>query len=331
MNWLLIPGILGPLMGPAVGGLIVTYGSWHWIFLINVPVAILGIVTTLAVVPDLRDSERRPFDVVGNLLVAAASFSLAFGLESAARPKVGWVTPALLGLGGALALAYVGYARRARAPVLDLSLLSVGSFRNSMISGSVLRIIFGATGFLLPLWFQLAMGMSPAQTGMLLVMTAVGALVSRFLGARLVRSHHPRAVMLWSIAYQAAMLLLVSTLRPSLPTPLFYLVIGLQGLGSALSLMVISAVAYVDIPPGRAAAATGFYTAVQQLTFTIGVTAAVWTISLMRWLFHATPSDNATYVGSLAILSLCALGALQAARKLDPASLGTLGAKKAAA
>jgi EmrB/QacA subfamily drug resistance transporter len=329
MNWLLIPGIVGPLLGPLVGGLIVTYSSWHWIFLINVPVAILGIVMTLVIVPNGRESAPTRFDLRGLLLVAPMISALVFGLESLVRPNAGGLGLVLLGTAAALCLLYLRHARATPFAIIDLTLLRIDSFRHSMISGTLLRVIVGATGFLLPLWFQLAMGMTPAQAGILTMMSAVGALLSRVIAKPLLQQVHPRTVAISCAALLVGALLLTASLHVGLPRPVFWIVLGLQSLLVATALMVISAVAYVDIEPQRAAAAAGFYSTVQQLTLPLGVTAAVWTIAAMRWIDHSTAFESRTYSGSLILLSVLALFAVLAARRLDDRSTGALRSQSA--
>ena len=324
MNWLLIPGIVGPLLGPVLGGFIVTYASWHWIFLINVPVAVIGIVFTLALVPNGGVRAVGRIDVKGVLLIAATVICLIFGLEALARPHVGFEALALLLVGLALGCLYVRHAAGNPDAALDLSLLGIGSFRHSMIAGTILRTIVGASGFLLPLWFQLAMGMNAAQSGMLAAASTFGALLSRFFGAPLMRRLHPRPIAVGAAAFLVVMLLLMSTLRPDLPRPLFAALLFVQGLAISTPLMLISAVAYVDVPPDRLGAATGLYTTVQQITLSLGVTAGVWTIGAMHWIARSDAGDSVTYSGSLIILAGIAAVGVYATTQLSRESLGAL-------
>jgi EmrB/QacA subfamily drug resistance transporter len=331
MNWLLVPGIVGPLLGPVVGGLIVTYANWHWIFLINLPVALAGIVLTLALVPDGGERGTGHIDVTGVLLIAATVICLIFGLEGLSRPHGTPEAAALLVTGLVLGLIYVRHAAGNPGAALDLSLLKIGSFRHSMIAGSMLRTIVGASGFLLPLWFQLAMGMSAAQSGMLIVASTFGALVSRLLGAPLMRRAHPWPIAVGGTVSVVLTLLLTTTLRAELPVGVFLALLFSQGLAVSVPLMMVSAVAYVDIPSERLGAATGLYTTVQQLTLSLGVTVAVWAISLTRWLAHSGNADGRTYVGSMALLAVLAAGAVYATSRISHTSLGALRARKAVA
>ncbi len=331
MNWLLVPGIIGPIMGPAVGGFIVQYASWHWIFLINVPIALIGIVLTLTIVPDIREEKIDRFDRIGVLLLSPFVVALVLGLGGVTGRQSVWITAALLAAALVFGRAYYRHARGAEAPIIDLSLLAFPSFRYSMIAGTLIRIIFGASGFLMPLWFQLAMHMSASQTGLLLLMTSVGALISRFFAVPLLRRAHPRSIAIYGAGALATMVLINAGLRPDWPLAAFYVLLGFQGLTLAVAMLVLAPAAYVDVGPERMAAATNFYATVQQLTMSLGVIAGVWTLTAMRWFTSATPHDNGAYAGSMAILSLLGFAAMLCSRKLDIDAMGTLKPKESAA
>ncbi len=328
LNWVTIPGILGPVMGPAIGGLIVTHASWQWIFLINIPVGLLSMAAVFAFVPDIRDKARTRPDWMGMTLAAPAIFALVFGLESAVRPDSGWLPAALLAIGGGFVLLYVRHEKTAAAPVLDFSLLAIPTFRHSLISSTYLRIAFAASSFLFPLWFQLAMGMSPAQAGAIMVMAALGGLLSRSFGIPLMRRMHPRSIAIAGPVLLAMTLLLCAGMRPDWPLPLFYLAIGLQGVALSIPLVVTSAATYVEVPAERTAQAATLYTTVQQLTLSLGVTTGVWSISLMGWISSSGERDNLTYAGSIVILAVITLLASPAAARLDRETMGRLSRRR---
>ena len=331
MNWLLIPGIVGPLMGPVIGGLMVTYASWHWIFLINIPVGLLGIGLTLALVPNDAERGTGHIDVKGVLLIAAAVSSLVFGLSLVAHPHAGMEAGILIVTGALFALVYIRHAAGNPSAAVDLSLLKISSFRHSMVAGSMLRTIVGAIGFLVPLWFQLAMGMSAAQSGMLTVASAGGALCCRFLASPVMRRIHPRSIAIGGTVCAVPVLLLLSALNPGIPRPVFLGVLFIQGLATAFPLMIISAVAYVDIPAERLGAATGFYTTIQQLTMSLGVTAGVWAVGAMHWFAGDTPSDSLTYRGGFIMLAVFAAMSIYAAGQISHGSLSALRKQRGAA
>jgi len=330
MNWLVIPGIVGPLIGPALGGFLVSYASWHMIFLVNLPMALLGVMMSLWLVPDRRDAEGETFDAPGTAIVAILIVSLVIGLSGVTGQVAPAVTIATLLVALATALLYLRHHRRAEAPIIDLTLWAIPSFRLSMLSGTLIRCLFGAHAFLLPLWFQLAMGFEAAKTGVMLAAGTIGVLVSRLVGGPLIARSHPRSVSVGGGIVFALSLLGTAFLRADLPIPFFYLLIFGQGFGLALAMLVIGPAAYVEVPAERMAAATGFYSTVQQLTLSLGVITGVWSLAAMRWLTHATPYDNRAYAGSMLLLAVLAFGAVVLNRRFEPDAIVSLRPVRAA-
>ncbi len=324
MNWLLIPGVIGPLLGPALSGLIVTYFSWHWIFLINAPVALLGLVLTMLFVPDIRAASVAPFDRKGMALAGPAIFTLMFGLLIAARPNGGWAALALVAAGTVLGLAYVRHARRVISPLLDLSLLRIGSFRHSLVAGSVIRVAAGANGFLMPLWLQLGMGMSAARTGSLLVISAVGVIFTRLISGALLRAIHPRSIAIGGSLLLGLALFMTSRLHAGLPIWVFYAVLGFQSLMVAMPLIVVTPVMYLDIESDRFGQAAGLFATLQQLSMSLGVTVGVWALAGMRWYHGASEFDSRVYSGGIAMIALIATLAVFSTIKLDAESTEAL-------
>jgi EmrB/QacA subfamily drug resistance transporter len=180
MSWFLVPGLIGPILGPPVGGLIVTYLDWRWIFYINVPIGVLGLALTRVFIQNTRSTTRQPFDLSGFALSGVSLACLLFGFETMSR-GVGEtkVALALIGAGLVSGAAYVVHALRARrmTPILDLSLMRIKTFRVSVLAGSLSRITQGAQPFLLPLMMQLAFGLSAAESGLLTFATGCGSMM----------------------------------------------------------------------------------------------------------------------------------------------------------
>jgi hypothetical protein len=291
-------------------------------------VALIGMAMTLIVVPDIRETGDAPVDVKGIVLIGPAIFALMFGLESAIHPHAGWQTPALLIAAAILFWLFLRHVRRVPAPVFDLTLLRIDSFRHSIVTGAIFRTIALATGFILPLWFQLAMGMSAAKTGAILVVSSIGTIVSRLAGVKLTQVVHPRTVAIGGASLVVLALLLTAQLDPGWPLPAFYAVLGIQAVTISIGMMVVSAVAYVDIAPGRMAQAAGLFTTIQQLTMSLGITLGVWTISGMKLFYAADEHDGRIYSASLVILAALAVAGALTTRKLDVDSVGQLQGKR---
>ena len=163
------------MLAPPLGGLISTYTSWRWIFLINVPLGIIGLIFARRLVPDVRATERRRLDWRGFLLTAFGVAALVIGLEQIGTGRPDWAFAAIaLGLAALTLAAAIGYLLKTPAPLLDLRTLKIRSLRAAVAGGTVFRLVISAIPFLLPLFFQLGFGWSAAQAG--------GIVIALFLG-----------------------------------------------------------------------------------------------------------------------------------------------------
>jgi predicted MFS family arabinose efflux permease len=324
LNWLLLPSIIGPMMGPVLGGQLVTYGSWHWVFLINVPVALIGVVMTMVVVPDIRDEATGAVDATGILLSGAAILTVMFGLDSAAHPRASWEPLALLSAGAVFLWLFFKHVRATPSPVLDISLMRISSFRHSLVAGAIIRTVIIASGFVVSLWFQLGMGMSAAKAGSILVISSIGVIASRLVGVRLAQVVHPRNMAIGGASLLVLALFMTAQMRPDWPLGAFYAVLGFQAVVFSLSTMVVNAVTYVDVGHSRMGQASNLYSMVQQLNMSLGVTLGVWLISGMRLAYSATEHDGRIYSTSIMILALFALFGVASTSRLDAHSTGAL-------
>ena len=178
MIWVTIPALLGPLIGPVFGGFLTTYVSWHWIFIINVPMGLAGIVLATIYIDDIKAETPDPFDARGAILAGVGIAGLTFGGSIARRSNflpIGIVI-AMIVIGAAAAVAYVMHARRTPAPILDLSLLRFPTLRAAVVGGSIYRAGVGCMPFLLPLFLQLGFGLTAFQSGLITVANVFGAL-----------------------------------------------------------------------------------------------------------------------------------------------------------
>src|SRR5581483_4383574 len=177
MSLVTIPALVGPICGPPLGGFITTYASWHWIFLINVPIGLLGLAMATRFTPKIAPEPTAPFDFIGFVLSGLGVGGLAFGLSILGLEflPLGAVA-ALLGVGVVATAAYVLYARRATSPILDLRLLKLPTFRASIYGGFLFRLGIGALPFLLPLLLQIGFHLNPFQSGLITFTASLGAL-----------------------------------------------------------------------------------------------------------------------------------------------------------
>ena len=275
LAWLTVPALLGPVIGPLLGGYITTFWDWRWIFWINIPIALLGVVLAGRFVPDLREAAPRQFDGFGFLLLGPglAGFLTGvtlLGLNLASAPVV-----AVLLLGGAgLTVAYIWHALRVASPLVDLRLLALPTFRTTITAGTLFRIGVGASPFLLPLMLQLGFGLTPFQSGGLTFVSGLGAMVMKFLAQPLLRRFGFRRVLGLNAVIAAGFVLAPAFFTPFTPWQAMMAVLFVGGLSRSLQFTSINAIAYADVTPERLSSATSFSSVMQQLTGTIGITLA---------------------------------------------------------
>ncbi len=295
MGWVFVPGLVGPVIGPPLGGFFVTYLSWHWIFYINVPIGIVGFVLVSLFIAEVREEERTPFDWLGFALSGAALSCLMFGFELLSRGAVSvGLGGAVLAVGACAGAFYVRHAHHVAHPVLDLRLMRVPSFSISMWGGSFTRITGGAVPFLLPMMMQLGFGVSAAQSGMITFATAAGAMLMKASAAPILRRFGFRNTLIWNGVLATALLMSTALFRPGWPLWAMYALIFAGGFFQSLQFTAYNTVAYADIPGAMASAATSFYTTFQQLMLSAGicVAAAVLGVSMrVQGHVHAALSD----------------------------------------
>jgi EmrB/QacA subfamily drug resistance transporter len=281
MAWLTVPALIGPVLGPPVGGAIATFATWRWIFWINVPIGLLGIVLARRFIPDLATVERRPFDFPGFVLTGIGLAALMAGLETIARGLVPpLATAALIGFGVALLLAYAVHAGRARAPILDLGLLRIPSFSAVMTGGTIFRIAVGGLPFLLPLLFQLGFGLTPFASGLLTFASAAGAIIMKITAVPILRWFGFRSVLFWNSLIGGASVAVYAAFRPETPHAAILLVLLITGFFRSLQYTSLNTLAYADIPDTKMSSATSFAAMMQQLSSSVGIALAALALHL---------------------------------------------------
>lgn len=283
LAWLTVPALMGPVLGPPLGGFITTYFDWRWIFWINVPIAALGIVLATLFIPDLREEGTRGFDGIGFSLVGPGLAATLTGATLAGLGLVSGATVAALVIGGMLLLAlYVRHARIATDPMIDLRLLALPTFRISATGGTLFRVGVGALPFLLPLMFQLGFGLSPLQSGLLTFASGVGAICMKFLAQPLLRRFGFRRVLTVNAFVSALFVLAPATFTPSTPWLVMAALLFVGGLSRSLQFTSVNAVVYAEVPSARLSSATSFNAVLQELSGSIGVTVAALGLEAMQ-------------------------------------------------
>lgn len=282
---LTIPALLGPVLGPPLGGFITTYFHWRWIFFINVPFGLLGLVLATLYMPDIREEGVPPLDAKGFLLSGLGLSTLVFGATVFGRDVLpAYGAEILMAVGALLTAIYIRHARRAANPILDLRLLNVATFRSGVTGGSLFRIGVGAIPFLLPLMLQLGFKLTPFQSGTLTFAAALGALTMKFTAARILRRFGFRSVLICNALISAAFLAAQGLFTPETPHLLILAVLLAGGFFRSLQFTSLNALSYSDIPPREMGKATSFYSVAQQLSLAAGVVCAASVLEIAQYM-----------------------------------------------
>ena len=280
LSWLTIPAMLGPMLGPLVGGAITTYTHWRYIFLVNIPMGLLGMFLAWRHIPDLKQPVGQ-LDTRGFLLSSGGLVLLMFGLSAVGRGLVSgaWLA-ACMGLGLALLLGYGWHAQRTPRPLLGLDLFKVATFRVSVLGGSLFRVGIGATPFLLPLMLQLGFGLDPLHSGLVTFTSTAGAMVMKALAPRVLRRFGFRPVLVWNGLLASLLLCGFGLFRADTPYALMVGVLLASGFLRSLQFTSINAIAYADIEPARMSQASSLAAMAQQIALALGVTVGGYALSI---------------------------------------------------
>ena len=285
LAWLTIPALIGPLLGPPVGGFITTYFSWHWIFWMNLPFGIIGIIMATLFMSETREENVPPLDVKGFLLSGSGLAAFVFGITIAGRNLVDLRDViGLIGLGAVLMAFYVRHAARTPNPILDLKLLRVETLRISVGAGTFYRLSAGAMPFLLPLMLQIGFDLTPFQSGMITCASALGALLMKFAASRLLKRFGYRQLLLVNGLVSCALMAVNGLFTNQTPLVLIFAILVIGGLTRSMQFTSLNSIAYADISNKDIARANGIYTVMQQLSLTLGVTAAAVALDLSQFL-----------------------------------------------
>jgi len=272
MAWVTTPALIGPVIGPPVGGFITTYASWHWIFLINVPIGLIGIVLATRFIEDVRDEIHQPFDIVGMIYAGLAIAGLAFGLSVLGLNFLPWTVVTALIAGGAIFMvAYLVHARRTANPALDLTLFRLPSFRASVLGGFIFRLGIGALPFLLPLMLQVGFGKTPFASGMITFGSAAGAMGMKMAAATMLKRFGFRTILMINALISAGFLAACAAFTQATPAAAMFALLLVGGFFRSLQFTSINTIAYAEVEQSRVGRATALVSVGQQLSLSAGV------------------------------------------------------------
>ena len=309
-SFISIPALLGPILGPPLGGFLVTYASWHWIFLINIPIAAIGIALIMKYVLEFRSEKKPRLDWVGFLLSGIGMATFVIGIEAVGNHTHGYLYPLLLlGTGLACSMLYIRHARRHPAPIIDLSLLKIPTFSAAVVGGNMTRLAVGAMPFLLTLLFQVGFGYSPLASGMITFSMAIGALMMKFIATSVFARWGFRRVLLINGTLTGLMTITNAFFIESTPVLLMGTLLLIGGFFRSLQFTGVNSLAFADIEPEQMSQASSFAATAQQIGISLGMGIATVTLDLsmqMRGASHLSIGDIHTGFWVIGLLSIAA-------------------------
>ncbi len=275
LSFVAIPGMVGPLIGPTLGGWLVHVASWHWIFLINVPVGIVGCIATSRYMPDARNPATAPFDLPGYLLLAIGMVALTVSLDGIADLGLDRaVVLVLLILSLGCFAAYGLHATRAAQPLFSLDLFKIHTFSVGLLGNLFARIGSGAMPYLIPLLLQLSLGYSAFESGLMMLPVAATGMLSKRLATRLIMLHGYRRVLIANTVLVG--LMMASFALTSADQPLWLRLVQLAIFGGVNSIQftAMNTLTLKDLGSGGASSGNSLFSLVQMLSMSLGVTVA---------------------------------------------------------
>ena len=320
MSWITMPSLIGPILGPPLGGFIVTWFSWRWVFDINVPIGIAGVIAVTLFIPEFREpGGGGRLDVPGLVISGLMMASLMAAMETAGRGLVPWsLTLCAFLVGLACIFLYALHARRHPHPVLDISLMRIPTFGISVIAGSLFRIPVGAMPFLLPMMLQVGFGRSPLQSGLVTFASAVGALVMKPVVQSLLHRFGFRRAMIVNGVIASLFIMACAAFRPGWSSWCISLLLLLGGFSRSLQFTAFNTLAYGDVPRPRMSAATTLYSTIQQTTLTLGIVIGAALLEFSVALHGHSKPTPAEFSATFLIVGLIGMLSVPSCMRLSP-------------
>ena len=275
MTFVAIPGLVGPMLGPIAGGLIVGYFHWRFIFFVNIPIGLIGLVMVYLHLPDYREEHTPPLDLVGLILFGSGIALLSYVLEIfgeqalSTREITGLLVISLTLLAG-----YLLHARGILYPLLQLKLFRMRTFRAAVSGSFFTRLGIGGVPFLLPLLYQVGLGFSAIQSGLLIMPQAIAAMSTKFLMPKILARVGFRGVLISNTVILGLFLLLFATIGLRTPVWVIVLLAFCYGMFSSLQYTSMNTLTYADISEEQTSSASSIASTMQQMSISFGVASA---------------------------------------------------------
>jgi EmrB/QacA subfamily drug resistance transporter len=308
MSVLTMPSLLGPVIGPPIGGFIVTYLSWRWIFFLNIPIAIMGVILVSKYINDIKEEDAGKLDWVGMILTGLGLAAVVYAFENLGRGSLpAWAAPSLLSGGLVLLGVYAAYARRTPHAILDLKLFKIPTFFASIVGGAFMRMGVGATPFLLALLLQVAFGLSPFQAGLMTFASAAAALVMKTSAPPILARFGFRNTLSVNAVIVGLTFMSYAILTKTTPHWLIYFILLTGGFFRSLQFTALNGLGFADIDNPQMSRASTMSAMGQRLAQSIGIGFAATLLRLFQGPAHtmtaATVTPTFLIIGAVALVS----------------------------
>jgi EmrB/QacA subfamily drug resistance transporter len=304
LSFIAMPALIGPMLGPPIGGLIVSYADWRWIFFVNIPIGILGIVLATLYVPDIKQ-ETPPLDLPGFVLCALGFGGVILGAAMTGRH----IAPIEVAVGSMLigAVMLTGYVRHALSierPLIDLRLMRFKTFEAGILGGTFFRFGVGASAFLLPLMLQLGFGFDPLRSGLTTFAGAVGALIVKPLARGILFRFGFRRLLIVNGLLASLTLMAFALFKPTTPHVIILGVLLLGGFLRSLEFTSLSAITYAELETRQISAATGMASVAQQVSISLGVATGAMVLEISEWLVGRNEPAVADFAAAFIVVGM---------------------------
>lgn len=274
MAYIVWPALVAPILGPVVGGYLTTYWTWHWIFYLNIPISIICVILGWRFIPEEEKSNlpKKRFDLVGFVLSGSALVGFMYGVELLSRREVPYYVSVLLILISICLLLFnVRYSKHISNPLIDYSVVRIPTYKVTIFTGSISRMVIGVAPYLIPLMFQEGFGLNPFESGSLFLATMAGNLAMKPATIWVMRHYNFRTVLVVNGFLVALFSFFTALLLPTTPVVLIVVVMFLSGMFRSMQFSAITTLAFAEIPQQQMTAANTLYSTVQQMSTGMGI------------------------------------------------------------
>jgi EmrB/QacA subfamily drug resistance transporter len=285
MSFLSLPALFGPIIGPPLGGFLVTYATWHWIFLINIPVGVVGIALVMRYIRDDYPATAPPLDWLGFILSSICVATLVSGFEALGHQSLPMRNLAILvAIGLVCGYLYYRHSKHVSYPIIDLSLLKTPTFAISTLGGNLCRFSIGATPFLLAILLQVGFGLSPFSAGLITFTGAAGSILMKLVATPVIQHFGFKRVLTFNAITAGIFVALCSLFRADTPVWIMVIILMTGGFFRSLQFTAVNTLTYADMSSQDMSRASSFAAMAQQLGISLGVGCAAVVLNLsMAW------------------------------------------------